>query len=99
MDMQIRTLVTIVAERVLRDRVVEALQRAGARGYTLTDVIGEGTRHIAAHEWEGPSVKIETLVSEEMASQIVTFVSDRYFEHHSIIVYTSEVRVLRGDRF
>lgn len=99
MEMQTRTLLTIVAERILRDRIVEALRSAGASGYTMTDVIGEGTRNIAAHEWEGPSVKVETLVPAEIAGQIISFVSDRYFQHHSIILYTSEVHVLRGERF
>ncbi len=94
-----RTLVTVVAERILRDRLLEAIQAAGARGYTLTDVTGEGTRHLAAHEWEGPNVKLETLVNEEVAERILQALAERYFDHHSLIVYTSRVQVLRGDRF
>jgi len=94
-----RTLVTIIAERILRERVLEGIRSVGARGYTLTEVIGEGTSHISAHEWEGPSIKVDTLVSDEVAEQIVDLIADRFFRHHSIIIYTSRVQVLRGDRF
>ena len=99
MERKQRTLVTIVAERILRDRILEGIAQAGARGHTLTEVTGEGPRHIGAHEWEGLSVKVETLVNEEVAERILELVSDRYFEHHSVIIYTSKVEVLRGDRF
>ena len=92
------TLVTIVAERVLRDRLVERIRELGSRGFTMTEVIGEGSRGVHAHEWEGPSVKIETLVPPEVAERIVEATA-RYFEHHAVIVYTSEVRVVRRQKF
>ncbi len=93
------TLVTIIVERFLRDRVLAGIREAGARGFTLTDVTGEGTSQIHAHEWEGPSVKVETLVSERVASRIVAMVAERYFEHHAVIVFTSTVQVVRASRF
>lgn len=92
------TLVTIVAERILRDRLVERIRGCGAKGFTLTDVTGEGTRAIHAHEWEGPSVKIETLVPPEAAACIVDAVA-AFFEHHAVIIYTSEVKVVRPGKF
>lgn len=92
------TLVTIVAERFLRDRLVERIRACGARGFTLSDVSGEGSRAISPHEWEGPSVKIETLVPEEVAARIVDQVAG-FFEHHAVIVYTSQVNVVRPGKF
>lgn len=93
------TLVTVIAERILRDRVLAGIRKAGSRGFTLTDVTGEGSRLIHAHEWEGPSVKIETLVPSEVAERIIAMVAERYFEHHAVIVYTSQVQVVRAKRF
>lgn len=98
MEMQPVTLVTIVAERFLRDRLVDRIRACGARGFTLSDVTGEGSRIIPPHEWEGPSVKIETLVTEEVARRIVQEVAG-FFEHHAVIVYTSQVNVLRPGKF
>jgi nitrogen regulatory protein P-II 2 len=93
------TLVTVIAERILRDRVLDGIRKAGSRGFTLTNVTGEGSRLIHAHEWEGPSVKIETLVPGEVAERIIAMVAERYFEHHAVIVYTSQVQVIRARRF
>lgn len=98
METQERILVTIVAERILRDRLVERIRELGSRGFTLTDVTGEGSRGVHAHEWEGPSVKIETLVPPEIAERIVAAVA-RYFEHHAVIVFTSTVQVVRRQKF
>jgi nitrogen regulatory protein P-II 2 len=92
-------LVTIITERLLRDRILAGIHAAGARGHTLTDVTGEGTRRIAAHEWEGPSVKVETIVTAPVAERIREFVADRFFQHHSVIVYSQPVQVMRTHRF
>lgn len=93
------TLVTVIAERIVRDRVLDGIRKAGSRGFTLTNVTGEGSRLIHAHEWEGPSVKIETLVPMNVAERIIAMVAERYFEHHAVIVYTSQVQVIRARRF
>lgn len=98
METQELTLVTLVAERILRDRLLDRIHELGARGHTLTDVTGEGTSQTYAHEWEGPSVKIETLVPEDVAARIVA-AATKYFQHHAVIVYTQTVRVVRRDRF
>jgi len=91
-------LVTIVAERILRDRLVEEIRACGSKGFTLTDVAGEGTRGVHAHEWEGPSVKIDTLVPEPVAQRIVDAVA-KYFQHHAVILYTTDARVVRPTKF
>ncbi|MEM1115158.1 MAG: transcriptional regulator [Bacteroidota bacterium] len=92
-------LVTIIAERILRDRLVEAVHRLGATGHTLSDVQGEGTRRAQSSAVRGPSVKIETIVVPEVAEAIVQHVAERYFAHHSVIVYLQEVAVVRGSKY
>lgn len=98
METKNAVLVTIVAERLLRDRLTEKIRALGAKGFTLTEVQGEGTRGWQAHDFQGPSVKIDTLVREEVAEKIVEAVS-RYFEHHAVIVYLSDARVVRVTKF
>lgn len=92
-------LVTIVAERILRDRIVEEIRRLGARGYTLTEASGEGSRGVRAHEWEGPDVKVETVVSPEVAERILAHVAEQYFEYYAVIAYVQDVTVVRGDKY
>jgi nitrogen regulatory protein P-II 2 len=92
-------LVTIVAERILENDIVEDILRLGARGYTVTQATGRGSRGVRAHEWEGPDVKVEAVVSPEVAQRIVEHVAERYFAHYAVIVYVYDVDVVRGDKY
>ena len=92
-------LVTIVAERTLRDRLLDAVHRLGATGHTLTEVTGEGSRYGGTGGWVGPNVKIEAVVRPDVADRIAAHVADHYFEHHSVIVMLQDVEVLRGSKY
>jgi len=92
-------LVTIVAERILEDRLLRKIVELGAKGYTLTQAAGKGSRGVRASEWEGPDTKIETLVSEDVAQKIVDHVADTFFEHYAVIVYVQDAAVIRGDKY
>lgn len=98
MKTQLRKL-TIIAERVLRDDLLELLKRHGSTGWTLTAVEGEGSRGIRASEWEGRSVQIDTLVAPTTADAIMEEIGHKYFADWSVIVYSAEVEVLRGDKY
>ena len=91
-------LVTIIAERAIRDRLLDAVHRLGATGHTIADVDGEGSRGTRAARG-GPSVKIEAIVTPPVAERIAAHVAERYFEHYSVIVYLKDVDVLRGSKY
>ena len=91
--------VTIIAERVLRDDLLELLKRHGASGWTITAVEGEGSRGIRASEWEGRNAQIDSLVSHEMADAIMEEISAKYFADWSVIVYSCDVDVLRSEKY
>ena len=92
-------LVTIVTERILEDRLLTKLVELGAKGYTVTQATGKGSRGVRASEWEGPDSRIETLVSPEVADAIITHVSEKYFEHYAVIVYAQDAEVVRGEKY
>lgn len=92
-------LVTIVTERILEDRLLRKLLELGAKGYTLTQATGKGSRGVRASEWEGPDTKIETLVSQEVAQNIVDHVAGSFFEHYAVIVYVQDAAVVRGEKY
>jgi nitrogen regulatory protein P-II 2 len=91
--------VTIIGERVLKDPLIELLRQHGARGFTLTAVEGEGSRGVRASEWEGRNVCIDTIVTPAVAESLMEAVGDRYFDDFAVIVYASDVDVLRGDKY
>ena len=91
-------LITIITERGLRDRLIDAVHNLGATGHTHYDVHGEGSRGAGALRG-GPSVKIEAVVPAEVADRIAEHVASKYFAHHSVIVYLQDVDVLRGSKY
>ncbi|NIT56757.1 MAG: transcriptional regulator [Aliifodinibius sp.] len=92
-------LVTIVTERILEDRLLRKVQELGAKGYTLTQATGKGSRGVRASEWEGPDTRIQSLVSKEVADDIVEYIAENLFEHYAVIVYVQDAEVVRGEKY
>ena len=94
-----RQLVTIIAEAVLKKRLLDDIRRLGATGYSIGSVEGSGTggRHTA--DWEGPHVRIETIVRDEVAERILDHLAEHYFTNYAVVAFTSTVRVARPAKF
>ena len=92
-------LVTIVAESLLEKRLVEEVKRLGAKGYTITPARGEGYRGIRSVDWEGQNIRLETIVSEEVALRILQRLQEEYFPHYAVIAYVENVWVVRGEKY
>jgi len=92
-------LVTIVAEPVLEERLLEALHRLGASGHTVSDVHGAGSRGMRASDPPGQGVRIEVVVSEAVADRILDHVAEHYFPHYAVIAFVAEVHVVRGEKY
>ena len=91
--------VSIVSERLLKDDLIALIQEAGATGFTMSAVEGEGSRGVRAGDWEGRNVMLETLVSEATADRILTELNTRFMENFAVVAWVTEVSVLRGDKF
>jgi hypothetical protein len=92
-------LVTIIAEALLQDRLLDDIKRLGARGYSVGDVSGEGSRGVRASDWEGRNVRIESVVSAPVADAILEHLSARYFPSFAVIAWVADVDVARGDKY
>ena len=92
-------LVTIVAESLLEKRLVEEVKRLGAKGYTITPARGGGSRGIRSVDWEGQNIRLETIVSEEVALRILQRLQEEYFPHYAVIAYVENVWVVRGEKY
>lgn len=99
MNLTLLKCITIVSERFLKDEIIELIKKSGSKGFTITDAEGEGSRGIRASEWEGKNVKLETIVSDEVAKSIIQSISNEYFANYAVIVYTNDVQVVRGDKY
>lgn len=92
-------LVTIVAETVLEAHLLKDLEALGARGYTLTHASGRGARGVRVSDVEEGNVKIETIVSPEVAERILAHLNENYFRHYAAIAYLENIEVVRGDKY
>lgn len=92
-------LITIVTEGLLKEKMIDLLKSHAVTGFTISRVEGEGSRGVRAREWEGPNLKIESIVSPEIGEEILDDIGARFFDDYSVVAWLSEVRVLRGEKF
>jgi nitrogen regulatory protein P-II 2 len=94
-----RQLITIVAEAVVERRLVDDIKKCGAKGYSLSHVTGAGTTGRHTLDLNGPSVRIESVVTDEIASRILEMLASDYFERYAVIAWLTPARVARPERF
>ncbi len=99
MQMKALKLLVIVGEAVLRERLVEELKSLGVSGCTVASVTGWSAGGMSVSEWEGPSVRLETVVSEALAESILKVLAARYFPSWSIVAWVSDVAVVRPEKY
>ncbi len=92
-------LLTIVSEALLESRLVEDLEKLGVIGYSISTVKGDLRGHVRASEWEGANIKIESLLSPELADKVLHLLNSEYFPSYAVIAYLTEAEVIRADKF
>ncbi|MCA8985854.1 MAG: transcriptional regulator [Planctomycetaceae bacterium] len=92
-------MLTIIAESILKERLIHDLRQAGAKGFTITDAEGEGARQRRVGEILGENIRLETIVSPEVADRLLQIISAEYFDRYAIIAYLSTVSVIRGEKY
>jgi len=94
-------LVSVVGETVIMEEIAQRALRFGATGYSMTDINGHGSRSARNVNLTGEAktMKLEFVVSMEIAEKIVKYVSQEYFEHYACIAWLSDVQVMRGEQY
>ncbi|MEI8227896.1 MAG: transcriptional regulator [Planctomycetota bacterium] len=94
-------LVTVVGETVIMEDIAEEGMNHGAMGFTLSEVVGQGSRSArnVAATTGAKTMKLEFVVPTDVATAILTHVSHQYFEHYAIIAWLSDVSVVRGEQY
>ena len=93
-------LLTITCEILAQKNVIEILHKHKVSGYTTYEVDGDGSRGIRGQGLKNEkNVKIEIVLSEEKLQDIVEELTRTMFSNFAIIVYVSDVGVVRPDKF
>lgn len=100
MHTEARTLITIVTEAALERRITDDIRRLGAHGYTISEARGEGSRGVRNAGWEASSnIRIEVVCDAPTAQAIAAHLRAHYYDHYAMILFMSEVGVLRPEKF
>lgn len=91
-------LVTIVAEEILEQHLVRDLESAGATGWTISSVRGQGSRGLRAGS-AGGNVRIETIVSEEVVDTVLERLAEHWFPRYAVVAWVEDVQVVRGEKY
>ena len=95
-----RKLVTIVTEALIEKDLTRELENLGVLGYTITDARGRGSRGTRDATWEhGASIRLEIICDERLADAIAEFVRAHYYKKYAMVLFVSDVTVLRADKF
>ena len=93
-------LLTITCEILAQENVLDILHKHKVSGYTSYEVNGDGARGIRGQGFQNEkNVKIEIVLPEEKLQDIVEELTRTMFSDYAIIVYVSDVGVVRPDKF
>lgn len=95
-----RKLLTLVTEAAIESSLVRDLDRLGAHGYTITEARGKGNRGVRNAGWDASSnIRIEVVCKDETAAAIAAHLQAQYYDNYAMIMWVSEVEVLRPEKF
>jgi nitrogen regulatory protein PII len=100
MDTHPMKLVTIVCEAHARDAVTKLLRSAGAHGWTLFAVEGDGSHGPRPADIpEFANIQIEVIVQPAVAQTLLERLAKDFFPRYGMVAFESDVRVLRPGKF
>ncbi len=93
-------LLTITCEILAQKNIIEILKKHEITGYTTFEVEGNGSRGLRGHGLETEkNVKVEVMMREEKLSGIIEEISRTMFADFALVLYVSDVGVLRTEKF
>ncbi|GIX46020.1 MAG: hypothetical protein KatS3mg131_0231 [Candidatus Tectimicrobiota bacterium] len=95
-----RKLVTIITEAVLEKELIATLEKLGVSGYTITEARGKGHRGVRNTGWEhGANIRVEVVCADPLARTIASHLKEHYYDNYAMILFMSDVEVLRPEKF
>jgi len=93
-------LLTITCEILAQKNIIEILKKHKITGYTTYEVDGNGARGIRGQGFKNEkNVKVEVILREEKLQDVVEEISRTLFANFAIVLYVSDVSVVRTEKF
>lgn len=95
-----RKLLTIICETSLERVLGDDVMRLGAHGYTVMEARGRGHGGVRDGAWSpSGNIRMEVVCEAAVAEKIAEHLRAAYFENYALMLYLSDVTVLREDKF
>ncbi len=93
-------LVTIICEALAREHLLALFAEVGVHGYTLFPVEGAGSQGRRPGDIaEFGNIQVEVVAAPALATVLMERLQAEFFPRFALIVYESDVRVLRPSKF
>ncbi len=93
-------LLTITCEILAQKNIIEILKKHEITGYTTYEVEGNGARGLRGQGFKNEkNAKVEVIMRENKLSDIVEEISRTMFANFAIVLYVSDVGVVRTEKF
>ena len=93
-------LLTVTCEILAQKNILEILNKHDITGYTLYEVGGSGSKGVRGHGFKNEkNIKIEIISTEARLKDVMEEITRLLFSDFAIIVYLSDVQVLRPEKF
>ena len=93
-------LLTITCEILAQKNVIDILKNHEITGYTSYEVDGNGEKGLRGQGIQSEkNVKVEVIMREEKLSAVIEDISRTLFPDFTIILYVSDVGVVRAEKF
>lgn len=92
--------ITIYADAGLEQHLLDKVCKFGAKGYTLLDARGAGSRTVMTNVFgRSQLVRIEVIANEATAQKIVNHLRSDVLGLQAVTVTVEDVKVIRADHF
>ncbi len=93
-------LLTITCEILAQKNVKNILQKHMVTGYTTYDASGSGEKGQRGQGLQDEkNIKIEAVMSKDTLEKVVEEIARTLFSDFTIIIYVSDVKVVRAEKF
>lgn len=93
-------LLTITCEILAQKNIIEILKNHDITGYTTYEVEGNGARGLRGQGLQTEkNVKVEVIMREEKLSDVIEEISRTLFADFALVLYVSDVGIVRPEKF
>jgi nitrogen regulatory protein PII len=93
-------LLTITCEILAQKNIIDILKKHEISGYTTYEVEGNGSRGLRGQGLQTEkNVKVEIIMREEKLSDVIEEISRTLFADFALVLYVSDIGVVRTEKF